>query len=142
MKTALTAISLAALLVAPAYAHPDKPVETEDTEVFQWDGEQMKDAARELEEALSDTEVFSEMADLFATFASSVEVRRDREDGTALLFDGEELLSMKRDTRRDSDGSTGHRVRIGPFFDPSRLTEAKKRLRGGNVPYDIIRVTG
>ena len=45
-------------------------------------------------------------------------------------------------TRRDSDGRTGYRVRIGPFFDQTRLTAAKKKLRGGNVPYDIIRVTG
>lgn len=45
-------------------------------------------------------------------------------------------------TRQDAAGSIGHRVRIGPFFDQSRLTEAKKRLRRGNVSYDIIRVTG
>jgi len=45
-------------------------------------------------------------------------------------------------TRQDATGAIGHRVRIGPFFDQSRLTEAKKRLRRGNVAYDIIRVTG
>ena len=45
-------------------------------------------------------------------------------------------------TRQDPSGATGHRVRIGPFFDRGRLTEAKKRLRGAQVPYDIIRVTG
>ena len=45
-------------------------------------------------------------------------------------------------TRQDASGATGHRVRIGPFFDQNRLTNAKKRLRRGNVPYDIIRVTG
>ena len=45
-------------------------------------------------------------------------------------------------TRQDATGAIGHRVRIGPFFDQSRLTEAKKRLRRGNVSYDIIRVTG
>jgi predicted RNA polymerase sigma factor len=33
-------------------------------------------------------------------------------------------------------------VRIGPFFDQGRLTNAKKRLRDGNIPYEIIRVTG
>jgi len=44
--------------------------------------------------------------------------------------------------RQDAAGAIGHRVRIGPFFDQSRLTEAKKRLRRGNVAYDIIRVTG
>ena len=45
-------------------------------------------------------------------------------------------------TRQDPSGATGHRVRIGPFFDRGRLTEAKKRLRAAQVPYDIIRVTG
>ena len=45
-------------------------------------------------------------------------------------------------TRQDPSGATGHRVRIGPFFDRGRLTDAKKRLRGAQVPYDIIRVTG
>ncbi len=45
-------------------------------------------------------------------------------------------------TRQDSNGQLGHRVRIGPFFDPELLTNAKKRLRRANMPYDIIRVTG
>ena len=45
-------------------------------------------------------------------------------------------------TRQDPSGATGHRVRIGPFFDRGRLTDAKKRLRAAQVPYDIIRVTG
>lgn len=44
--------------------------------------------------------------------------------------------------RSDSNGLAGHRVRIGPFFDTSRLTEAKLRLRSNNIPYEIIRVTG
>lgn len=45
-------------------------------------------------------------------------------------------------TRQDANGSTGHRVRIGPFFDQNRLTQAKQRLRGANIRYDIVRVTG
>lgn len=45
-------------------------------------------------------------------------------------------------TRRDARGATGHRVRIGPYVDKARLTEAKKRLRRGGVPYEIVRVTG
>lgn len=45
-------------------------------------------------------------------------------------------------TRQEADGDVGHRVRVGPFVDQSRMIEAKKRLRQGNVPYDIIRVTG
>jgi len=57
----------------------------------------------------------------------------------ALLMLGFEAFIVKR---QDASGQTGHRVRIGPFFDQGRLTEAKKRLRRGNVAYDIIRVTG
>ncbi len=57
----------------------------------------------------------------------------------AVLMLGFEAFIVKR---QDASGTVGHRVRIGPFFDQSRLTEAKKRLRRGNVPYDIIRVTG
>lgn len=44
--------------------------------------------------------------------------------------------------RRESTGAIGHRVRIGPFFDLSRLNEARQRLREGSIPYDVIRVTG
>jgi len=57
----------------------------------------------------------------------------------AVLMLGFEAFIVKR---QDASGSVGHRVRIGPFFDQSRLTDAKKRLRRGNVAYDIIRVTG
>lgn len=45
-------------------------------------------------------------------------------------------------TRQDVSGATGHRVRIGPFFDQSRLTDVKKRLRAARIQYEIIRVTG
>ena len=44
--------------------------------------------------------------------------------------------------REDARGATGHRVRIGPYVDKAELTEAKKRLRRGAVPYQIVRVTG
>lgn len=57
----------------------------------------------------------------------------------AVLMLGFEAFIVKR---QDASGAIGHRVRIGPFFDQSRLTDAKKRLRRGNVSYDIIRVTG
>jgi len=57
----------------------------------------------------------------------------------AVLMLGFEAFIVKR---QDASGVIGHRVRIGPFFDQNRLTEAKKRLRRGKVPYDIIRVTG
>ncbi len=45
-------------------------------------------------------------------------------------------------TRQEANGGVGHRVRVGPFIDQSRMIEAKKRLRQGKVAYDIIRVTG
>ncbi len=45
-------------------------------------------------------------------------------------------------TRQEADGGLGHRVRIGPFNDRDRLTEAKIRLRRGQVAYEIVRVTG
>jgi len=57
----------------------------------------------------------------------------------AVLILGFDAFIVKR---QDAAGVIGHRVRIGPFFDQSRLTDAKKRLRRGNVAYDIIRVTG
>ena len=44
--------------------------------------------------------------------------------------------------RVESDGTTGHRVRIGPFVDAERLGEARRRLQGGGVSFDLIRVTG
>ncbi len=45
-------------------------------------------------------------------------------------------------TREEPSGGVGHRVRVGPFVDQSRMIEAKQRLRQGNVRYEIIRVTG
>lgn len=44
--------------------------------------------------------------------------------------------------RQDSNGAAGHRVRIGPFFDQVKVTNAKKRLRKGGIDYKVIRVTG
>ena len=57
----------------------------------------------------------------------------------AVLMLGFEAFIVKR---QDASGAVGHRVRIGPFFDQGRLTEAKKRLRRGDVQYEIVRVTG
>ena len=45
-------------------------------------------------------------------------------------------------TRQDPNGNVGHRVRVGPFVDQSRMIEATQRLRQGKVRYEIIRVTG
>ncbi len=57
----------------------------------------------------------------------------------AMLVLGFEAFIVKR---QDANGVLGHRVRIGPFFDQQRLTEAKKRLRRGNFAYEVVRVTG
>lgn len=75
----------------------------EDVEVFRWEGKELKDAARDMEDALRDTEVFSDMAELLAEFAANVEVRKGDETGTALMFDGAEMLRFKmdRDSTRD-----------------------------------------
>ncbi len=101
---------VALALASPAYAHPDEPevnvkpkVESKAaTKTFSWDGEELQEAARELEKALQDTEVISEFADMFAAFASSVEVKRD-DDGATLMFDGDELMTIERETSRDSE---------------------------------------
>lgn len=70
------------------------------------------------------------------SYSAATDAERMR---AAVLMLGFEAFIVKR---QDASGAVGHRVRIGPFFDQSRLTEAKKRLRRGNVSYDIIRVTG
>ncbi len=70
------------------------------------------------------------------SFANAEEAERRR---AAVLLLGLEAFIVQR---QNADGVTGHRVRIGPFFDTNRLTEAKKRLRRGSVAYDIVRVTG
>ncbi len=44
--------------------------------------------------------------------------------------------------RQDSTGATGHRVRIGPFFDEPKINEAQKRLNRGGFQTKLIRVTG
>ena len=45
-------------------------------------------------------------------------------------------------TRQEADGAIRHRVRVGPYRDLNLLTEAKKRLRRGDIRYDVVRVTG
>ena len=70
------------------------------------------------------------------SFASVAEAEQRR---AAVLLLGLEAFVVERE---NADGVSGHRVRIGPFFDQNRLTEAKKRLRRGSVAYDIVRVTG
>jgi len=69
-------------------------------------------------------------------FRRSAEAEQTR---AALLLLGLEAFIV---IRRDSDGSTGHRVRIGPFFDQVKVTNAKKRLQKGGINYKLIRVTG
>ena len=70
------------------------------------------------------------------SFGNAEDAERRR---AAVLLLGLEAFIVQR---QNAEGVTGHRVRIGPFFDHSRLTEAKKRLRRGSVKYDIVRVTG
>ncbi|MEE9335029.1 MAG: SPOR domain-containing protein [Granulosicoccaceae bacterium] len=70
------------------------------------------------------------------SFANVADAEQRR---AAVLLLGLEAFVIER---QNADGVNGHRVRIGPFFDQNRLTEAKKRLRRGSVAYDIVRVTG
>jgi len=44
--------------------------------------------------------------------------------------------------RQDNGGSFGHRVRIGPFFEQSRLDAARERLRASGIKPRLIRVKG
>jgi len=69
-------------------------------------------------------------------FPRSSEAEQTR---AALLLLGLEAFIV---VRKDSDGSTGHRVRIGPFFDQAKVGNAKKRLQKGGINYKLIRVTG
>lgn len=44
--------------------------------------------------------------------------------------------------REEPGGLVRHRVRVGPFTELGLLTEAKKRLKRGDIRYEIVRVTG
>jgi len=44
--------------------------------------------------------------------------------------------------REDNGGGFGHRVRIGPFFDQSRLDATRERLRAAGIRPKLIRVKG
>ncbi len=44
--------------------------------------------------------------------------------------------------RQDNSGTFGHRVRIGPFFDQTRLDETRNRLRSSGIKPRLIRVKG
>ncbi len=44
--------------------------------------------------------------------------------------------------RQDKNGSFGHRVRIGPFFEQARLDATRNRLRASGIKPRLIRVKG
>jgi len=44
--------------------------------------------------------------------------------------------------RQDNSGSFGHRVRVGPFFEQSRLDATRERLRASGIKPRLIRVKG
>ncbi len=57
----------------------------------------------------------------------------------ALLLLGLEAFIVARE---ESNGTIGHRVRIGPFYDQARITTTKERLKRNGINYKLIRVTG
>ncbi len=57
----------------------------------------------------------------------------------ALLLLGLEAFIVARE---ESNGTVGHRVRIGPFYDHARINTAKERLKSNGINYKLIRVTG
>ncbi|ASJ70414.1 SPOR domain-containing protein [Granulosicoccus antarcticus] len=57
----------------------------------------------------------------------------------ALLLLGMEAFIV---ARGESNGTIGHRVRIGPFYDQARINSAKERLKRNGINYKLIRVTG
>ena len=57
----------------------------------------------------------------------------------ALMLLGLEAFIVARE---ESNGSIGHRVRIGPFYDQARINTAKERLKSHGINYKLIRVTG
>ena len=69
-------------------------------------------------------------------FALQPEVLRR---AAALLLLGLEALVL---ARQESNGTVGHRVRIGPFYDQARINTAKERLKRNGINYKLIRVTG
>lgn len=69
-------------------------------------------------------------------FAQPEDAERRR---AAVLMLGLEAFIVKR---QEINGSYGHRVRIGPFFDHARITEASKRLNRNKIQFEIVRVTG
>ena len=124
MKPLLIAAGLS-LTATPALAHPHKPdshtaapekkawpffgnkAKTPTNDSVEWDGEalgeDLKEAARELETAIAESGLLSDMAEMLAEFAEDVEVKKDDADGMRLLFDGDEMLRLKVDRDMDRD---------------------------------------
>lgn len=75
----------------------------ESVETFRWNGEELTDMARELETAIAESGVLSDMASLLSEFAQDIEVERGPDSGTALKFDGQEMLRFRLDRERDVD---------------------------------------
>lgn len=80
-----------------------KTDEGENIEVFKWNGEDLTNAAREMEEAIAESGLLSDMAEMLAEFADDVEVRKGKSGGTALMFDGEEMLRFDLDRDASSE---------------------------------------
>jgi len=101
----LPALILSAVILgvaAPAFAHPHESDAVADLlEKSQALAEDAKVKAKAGGEAIIDSEMISRMADLLGDFAARVEVERGEGDGSAIWFDGDEVVRFKRDRNVD-----------------------------------------
>ncbi|MGB6230768.1 MAG: hypothetical protein WBF53_11665 [Litorimonas sp.] len=65
--------------------------------------ERGREAAEEAGEALERSDLVGNMSELMTDFADRLEVERGEGEGTALFFDGDELLRIRRELKRQSD---------------------------------------
>ena len=77
--------------------------ESETVESFSWDGDELTDMAKDLEAAIAESGVLSDMARMLSDLAEEVEIERGESGSTALRIAGEEMLRFKLDRERNVD---------------------------------------
>ena len=77
--------------------------ESETVDSFSWDGDELTDMAKDLEAAIAESGVLSDMARMLSDLAEEVEIERGESGGTALRIAGEEMLRFKLDRNRSVD---------------------------------------
>lgn len=99
--------------------------------VIRWTGEDMPMAIEEFRAMIEDSEITEEIISSVSEFADKIEVERDEEHGTAVFFNDDEMVRVKR-MRKKVDDDALHISGLGRNLTLERETiieDGKTRTR-------------